>query len=288
MAGEFLPRLSFGKTLRFDSLMTIFTIIKRMKTPEEKFSAYVRDYDPANPQIALKIKHTFFVVDAADEIGKSLNLDERLSKMLHLAALYHDIGRFEQVRRYGTFYDAKSINHAKLSAEIVSDGDFLEELSEEDRHKVITAIARHNMYALPEESDPEQELLDKALRDADKADIFRVAVEEDPEAVNGFGMEELQDASVSPAVLESLENFKSVKREERQTPLDVWVSFLGFLPDVNYPASFARIARQGYWKQSLEKLLEHEELNETIRQQLQHLLDLYEGYVREHGGKDAK
>ena len=36
-----------------------------------------------------------------------------------LTGLLHDIGRFEQVRRYGTFNDAKSIDHGKLGVEIL-------------------------------------------------------------------------------------------------------------------------------------------------------------------------
>ena len=45
---------------------------------------------------------------------------DRLRRLAHLCAVYHDIGRFEQLRRYDTFLDHLSVDHAQLGCEAVS------------------------------------------------------------------------------------------------------------------------------------------------------------------------
>ncbi|UNT92779.1 HD domain-containing protein [Allobaculum sp. Allo2] len=100
---------------------------------EERFTEYVQNYNPEDSQIRLKIIHTWKVVSAADQIAENLNLSEEEKKLAHLGALFHDIGRFEQVRRFHTFMDAKSVDHAALGAEILAQEDFLNELSNQEK-----------------------------------------------------------------------------------------------------------------------------------------------------------
>lgn len=78
------------------------------------FDALVAAYDPRDPKIALKIEHTLKVADLADRIARdpSADCDPDLA---WLCGLLHDLGRFEQVRRYHTFSDARSVSHAALS-----------------------------------------------------------------------------------------------------------------------------------------------------------------------------
>ena len=40
-------------------------------------------------------------------------------RIAEAVALLHDVGRFEQYKRYGTFNDRKSVNHAALGVEIM-------------------------------------------------------------------------------------------------------------------------------------------------------------------------
>jgi HD superfamily phosphodiesterase len=48
------------------------------------------------------------------DIGKSIALSQQDLIVDEAAALLHDIGRFEQYRRYQAFVDSKSENHAAL------------------------------------------------------------------------------------------------------------------------------------------------------------------------------
>ena len=63
----------------------------------------------------LKIDHTYRVAALCEQIARSIPLTEEQTDHAWLAGLLHDVGRFEQLRRYGTFEDAKSIDHAACS-----------------------------------------------------------------------------------------------------------------------------------------------------------------------------
>ncbi|OLU39673.1 HD domain-containing protein [Ileibacterium valens] len=244
---------------------------------EEKFTQYVKNYDPEDPQIALKIRHTWKVVSAAMQIAESLKLDEKTKRLVKLAALFHDIGRFEQVRRYHTFIDSISIDHAALGYEIVLSEDFLDDLSAADKKLVSIAIKDHSLFELPvyEQHDAKiQDLISRIVRDADKIDIFRVITNERTEDTSGASKEEIEMLSLSQAVKEALLNGKSILRSDRKNALDVWVSYLGFFADLNYPISWQIIDQQGYWRKPLEQMDFKNQKTKDDLKQVQRLIEV--------------
>ena len=107
----------------------------------QAFQNYTAAYNPDDPKIKLKIDHTYRVAKA----------DPKLS---WLCGMLHDIGRFEQVRRYNTFVDAESVDHASLSCELLfQDGlisSFAPDLEPEAAYLLKTAIHCHSQYRLPD------------------------------------------------------------------------------------------------------------------------------------------
>ena len=69
----------------------------------ENFLAYAGRYDTNDAKIHLKIVHTQAVDAVMERLSEALGLDGRMCGLAHLCAVYHDIGRFEQLRRYDTF-----------------------------------------------------------------------------------------------------------------------------------------------------------------------------------------
>ncbi len=233
-------------------------------------------------------------VDAVMErLSEALGLDGRMCGLAHLCAVYHDIGRFEQLRRYDTFLDHLSVDHAQMGCEVLRSGGFLDGLPEKDRQMVLKAIANHNRLTVEGGLDEETLLLCRMLRDADKCDIFRVFATEDPRNTTGVcaeeaGQEKISDAvyeslmahrcifrvfatedprnttgvcaeeagqeKISDAVYESLMAHRCVKKEERVSGLDIWVSFLGFLYDLNFPESLRIVRETSYYKKPFETL----------------------------------
>lgn len=254
----------------------------RMKE-EERFTQYVRYYDPSDEQIALKIRHTWKVVGLADTIGQTLDLSEEEKKQVHLAALFHDIGRFEQVRRYHTFIDAISVDHALLGEEILRKEAFLSDQDPLQAENICLAVKWHSAYAIPESLNPWQKTLCRIIRDADKIDIFRVRATDDPKATTGADESQIASETLSPSVFEAIKNGKSVRRQDRKTALDIWVSFLGFFADMNYPVSFALCEEQGYWKKPFESIPFQ---NESAARQIEELVSLTENRIQEQAGKN--
>lgn len=83
------------------------------------FAEYVRNYDPSDEKIKLKIDHTYRVAGLCQRIAESLGLSEPEVDIAWLLGMLHDIGRFEQIRRFGTFNDVQSVDHAEFGADLL-------------------------------------------------------------------------------------------------------------------------------------------------------------------------
>lgn len=263
--------------------------LKKAMKEEIRFNQYVQNYNPQDPLIRLKLIHTWKVVQAADGIAESLQLSESQKRLVHLAALFHDIGRFEQVRRFHTFVDAKSVDHAKLGASILEQEDFLLDLTAEERSQVIEAVRVHSLFAIPIDHTGFQKTLDQILRDADKIDIFRVGVEEKPDATaSGRTLDHLEDERISPAVYKAICDRRSVLRNERASVLDFWIAFLGFVFDLNFQHSFQLVLEQGYWKMPVSAMLEEGKITDlSTQKQLEDILQKTQEALEKGAGKTA-
>ena len=173
-----------------------------------EFKNYTDDYDSTDEKVRLKIDHTYRVAELCERIARSEGMEEADIELAWLLGMLHDVGRFEQLRRYGTFIDAESIDHAQLGADILfGEGDSKEgkirdyvQGTEEDI-LIETAIRVHNRYRVPEDLPARTEKLSHILRDADKIDILKVNVEVPLEEIYNTTTEELRNAEVSEAVM---------------------------------------------------------------------------------------
>ena len=99
---------------------------------------HLRDYaasfyngQPENDRnIRLKIDHTFRVRDEARRIAAAELPDPAERSLAERAALLHDLSRFEQFARFGTFMDAASFDHGDRSAELAAEQHLLDDLDE--------------------------------------------------------------------------------------------------------------------------------------------------------------
>lgn len=241
------------------------------------FADYVRHYNFRDPKIRLKILHTYKVSELCEEIildmlgqtirrGKaSGNIDVELAWLI---GMLHDIGRFEQVRRYHTLLDAESVPHAALGIEILFEEGMLmrfitAEPDDPDIRVIRSAIAYHSDYRLPEELDERTRMFAQILRDADKIDIFRVNCETPLEEIYPITREELLHAEVSEDVMKNFMRRQATPRELRKTPADYLVGMISMAFELVYPVSRKIAARQG----CLNRLLDFPSENETARQQ---------------------
>ena len=75
------------------------------------FNEYVKQFDFNNKKIRYKFHHSYRVMEIAKEIASFLKLNEEDTYIATLAALLHDIGRFNQIKKYDTYRDQVSTDH---------------------------------------------------------------------------------------------------------------------------------------------------------------------------------
>ena len=73
---------------------------------KDRFASYCAHYDIEDTKVRLKVEHTYRVAELAEKIARSLDLDEGDVDIAWLLGMLHDIGRFEQLRRFNTFIDS--------------------------------------------------------------------------------------------------------------------------------------------------------------------------------------
>ncbi len=136
------------------------------------YDAYVDTFRTDDGQLPtmmqLKRTHTAFVVRNAEAIADGEGFPPEAREAALAAALLHDTGRYEQLRRYDTFRDSESVDHAVFSWEIVREKGWTDEPA------VLDAVLWHNRRDLPAQMAPLTALAAHTVRDADKLDIFRV------------------------------------------------------------------------------------------------------------------
>ena len=220
------------------------------------FDTYVSNYDRENPMIHHKAVHSYKVAEIAERITRSLGREE-LVDFAWLLGLLHDIGRFEQVKRYNTFNDSQSVDHAELGADILFKEGLIdrfptESLPEGWPKTAETAIRQHNKLALPDGLDAETRTLSDILRDADKVDIFRVLVEISYADRNGGrGPEHTDQSDLSPEVMRCVKEHRCVPSYVRKTFFDRRVSHCCLAFELLFEESRRITREQGY----LQKLL---------------------------------
>lgn len=216
------------------------------------FNDYVGEFDEKDEMIRLKKLHTVNVANICERIGESIGLDTFERDLCWFIGMMHDIARFIQYAAFGTFNDAKSVDHAQLGCQLLFEEKLLDSfLDYNDEDKVIldlieNAVKWHSVYRLPEDLDETQRMYCNIVRDADKIDIFRVACEEPIESVYHYTEEELLNSTISPKVIEAFYEHHAIKRELRKSFLDFKVGFLALSFELVYEKSRSIALEQGY------------------------------------------
>jgi len=171
-----------------------------------------------------------------------------------LLGMLHDIGRFEQIKRYGTFNDAESIDHAKLGADILFHEnrirDYIEDKTEDEL--IEKAIRAHNQLRLPDGMNEREVMFCNILRDADKIDILRVNTEFSIAEIYNVREEELLDASITDEVYRQFYEEHAILRSLKTSPVDHIVGHLSMIFELVYPISVQILKEHGYLKKIFE------------------------------------
>ena len=277
---------------------------------KKTFQEYTDRYDSANPKIKLKIDHTYRVADLCEQIAQSLELSAAEVDLAWLSGMLHDVGRFEQLRRYNTFSDAQSIDHARFAVELLYDegliADYVPEISttelvvdarawrsmggvnesptaqSEDMplsdilQTLRIAIGEHSAYRIQKGLDERTRMFCQILRDADKVDIFRVICDTPMEEVYGFQTKDILRSAITPEVMQAFYEHHAVLRKLKKCPADYIVAHGSLAFELVYPESLRIAKEQGYLKQMMSFQSENPdtaEIFEDLRKDLNDYLE---------------
>lgn len=248
---------------------------------KKQFRHYLEDYDCNDDKIHLKVVHTFGVISAAEEICSEEGFSKEDGQLALLIALLHDIGRFEQLRQFNSFSD-QIFNHADFGVKVLFEEGMIERFIRERTYDGVIrkAIQYHSVYSLDAVSGlTEKERLHcQIIRDADKLDNFRVKDTERIETLFDTAKEVVAAEVVTPAVLDAVRGRRSVVSSERVTHLDCWVSYLAFIFDLNFAASFRWILKRDYMNRNIDRM---DYRRPETRAVMEEIRGICNAYVRE-------
>lgn len=237
-----------------------------------KYANSFRNNDAVyNRHMELKQFHTSKVCDEILDIGSSLGMNRAELNFAEIIAWLHDIGRFEQYHIYGTFSDAESENHSEIGIRVIRQLKILQDLPADRQEVIFQAILNHNIPRVPENRSKEIDFYSRLLRDADKIDIWRVALE-----LNIFHKirdEKLPDKyDVPEKLFDQFRKNSIITLDQVDTFYDSVLFRVSWIFDINFPRTFQIIRERKILENLLQKLPSSADL-ENIGKMVQTFLE---------------
>jgi putative nucleotidyltransferase with HDIG domain len=278
------------------------------KKVKNVFKKYTDNYNTSDEKIKLKVDHTYRVAALSERIARSLGLGDDDTNLAWLIGILHDIGRFEQLKNYGTFSDAESIDHAHYGVELLFEDGIIEKFvgenaakdlkgtkdlketavkseNEEKETKEIseldilrTAIWNHSAYRVEEGLTDRVKMFCNIIRDADKIDILKVNYDVTLEVIYDVTTEELKNSGVTDKVMKAFMEHHAVLRSLKKTPIDNLVGHAALVFELIYNESFKIVKEQGY----IEKMLSYVSDNQDTVKKFEIMRNDMNKFLAEH------
>lgn len=244
---------------------------------KKEFKDYASAYDANDPKIALKISHTYRVAELSDKIAREIGLTGEDVELAWVIGMLHDIARFEQVRIYGSFNDAETVDHANFGVKLLFEDRLIDRFNiDPSWHEIIDiAIKNHNKYRIQEGLSDRELTFCKIIRDADKIDILRVNYDTPMEEIYNTSKEILVNDSISNAVFNAFFENSAVNHAIKETTVDRLVGHISLCFELEYEISRKVVLEQGY----LQKLLAFESNNEETKERLLEIKEYILNYL---------
>jgi putative nucleotidyltransferase with HDIG domain len=212
----------------------------KMEEATKIFNDYYNNFDSSLNGVSRKYDHTFRVVNYAERIAKSLNLNDDDFVLASKCALFHDIARFKQWSEFNTFEDALSFDHGDEGEKILKDLGINDEI-------ILLSTRVHNKISVPEEFDERYKMFSNITRDADKLDNLCIKF---PKLDSNY--------EVPIEAINSLLNKEMVKNNEKYDDNNLFhiLREIAFIFDLNFKESFRIIKEDGCLGRRLNLLKE--------------------------------
>lgn len=190
-------------------------------------------------------------------------------------ALFHDVGRFEQYRRYRTFRDSDSENHAFLGIRVLAEHGVLDGLPPKEQTVIRESVRLHNVFAIPANLDPEVLPFLKLIRDADKLDIWRVFIEHfdlpPDQRASAVTLGLPDTGSYTAELLDSLHDKRMISLSRLHTVDDFKLLQLSWIFDLNSRAALSLVRERRYIRRLTATLPDDREVRDAVAMLEEHV-----------------
>ncbi|MGN1012578.1 MAG: HD domain-containing protein [Clostridia bacterium] len=247
---------------------------------KKEFMNYVKQYGDVNSgRISLKVRHILRVVENSKFIAKELKLDDNKVALAELIGLFHDIGRFEQVRIYDTFSDKDTgLDHAAYSLKVLYEDNLISKFIDTDQYDDIIkkAVFNHNKAEIDKSVKGEALLFSKMIRDADKLDIYKAINQEAMKDI--FWYKEFDNIYMSDKLLEKFKKNELIDYKDIKNNADQIYAFFGYIFDFNFPSSYKIIKESKYLEKFYDRIKDTFK-SEDIISKTKELLEICNKYM---------
>ena len=237
------------------------------------FDSYVDPFldidEEGAKNIQLKIEHTRKVCAAMALLSDGERLSENESLIASSVALLHDIGRFPQYRRWRTFRDSDSDNHARLAIDVIRSEALLADFKPFEVLLIEEAVRFHNLLEPPAKTKSPTRLFIDLIRDADKLDIWRVFVEllaqspQERASAATLGLDDLP-GTVSDDCITALNSGTIVRLDTVKCLNDFKLLQISWVYDLNFDTSRRILNERGYIPELAATLPERADISEAV------------------------
>ncbi|MBA7685745.1 hypothetical protein ES703_94171 [subsurface metagenome] len=235
---------------------------------DDYVAGFYGDDEFVNANIELKEKHSRRTCEETLGLAEELGLSDNQRRIAELIALLHDIGRFRQFVKYGTYNDTRSEDHCLLSLKVLRETKVLDGIEKEEKQLIEKAIEYHGQKQLLADLDGECLLFSQLIRDADKIDVLYVVTEyyrqyrDNPEEFM-LELEFPDEPGYSAEVVGGILCGRRIDNSELRTLNDMKLCQLGWVYDVNFAATLKRIRQRRFLEHIIDFLPRTEDIEKV-------------------------
>ncbi len=211
--------------------------------------SYVYGSERMHPMLSQKVDHSFRVAEECRTLARYMYWSRSATATAEALGLLHDVGRFPQFQKHGTFSDSLSVDHGRYGRLVLEESMVLSLLCLSERVIILDAVGCHNARNIPDDFNPESLPFLMLLRDADKLDILEFVlgcVERDgfkdlPNMLPGVALH----GQPSPRIMDDLLNRRCSSLRDVRTLADFLLMQLSWVYDFNFVITVQHFRERG-------------------------------------------